>query len=236
MALFAYQQLTQLLLRDVTQEEFNPGDLTTYINIARNQVAGEGQCVRYVAKFTTTPSVFTIAFYQATIVAGLGINTPLNVRNLSYNVNSNYTVLTFRPFEWFFRYCYNNNTPSGNPTTWTQYGEGEGGYIYLYPTPGVAIPLQADCACVPNPLALDTDNEAIPPLWTDAIPYYAAYQALLSSKDEKARGEAKGMWERYAEFMARARRFATTPILPAYVPMAGVTQPSISQRGGGNAV
>jgi len=46
MALTAYLTQTQRLLSNPSGSIYSPGDLTIYINIARQQIAGEGQCVR----------------------------------------------------------------------------------------------------------------------------------------------------------------------------------------------
>jgi hypothetical protein len=46
MALTAYQQQTQRLLHDPNAQAYSLADLTTYINIARSQIALEGECIR----------------------------------------------------------------------------------------------------------------------------------------------------------------------------------------------
>jgi len=46
MALTAYQQQTQRLLHDPNATYFSISDITAYINIARGQIAMEGQCIR----------------------------------------------------------------------------------------------------------------------------------------------------------------------------------------------
>ena len=57
MALTAYQQQTQRLLHDPTASFYNASDLTTYINIARRQLALEGQCVRAMLSGGTITTV-----------------------------------------------------------------------------------------------------------------------------------------------------------------------------------
>jgi hypothetical protein len=56
-ALNAYIQQTQRLLHDPTASFYNAADLTTYINIARRQLAIEGQCVRALLSGGTILSV-----------------------------------------------------------------------------------------------------------------------------------------------------------------------------------
>jgi hypothetical protein len=60
----------------------------------------------------------------------------------------------------------------------------------------------------------DTTAEAIPYLWTDAVPYFAAYLALLSSQTGARTADADKMMQRYTEFVERAKRAATGDVLP----------------------
>ena len=55
-----------------------------------------------------------------------------------------------------------------------------------------------------------TTPEAIPYLWTDAVPFFAAYYALLSAQAGQRQGDADRMFARYQEFTNRARRFSAT--------------------------
>ncbi len=65
------------------------------------------------------------------------------------------------------------------PTVGSQYGQGENGSLYLYPIASQAYAYECDCFCLPIDLDSDTDVEAIPYPWTDSVPYFAAYLALL---------------------------------------------------------
>lgn len=64
-----YLKETQRLLGDVTQAQFNPADLISYINRSRREVAAEGQCIRQlptiqghlVAVTVLSSSAYTIA-------------------------------------------------------------------------------------------------------------------------------------------------------------------------------
>lgn len=55
--LSAYQQQTLRLLHDPNNTYFSSADITAYINIARNQVAGEGQCVRLLLSGGTITAI-----------------------------------------------------------------------------------------------------------------------------------------------------------------------------------
>jgi hypothetical protein len=230
MALFAYLQQTQRLLHDKISAEFNTADLTAYVNTARGQVAGEGQCVRGLTVLSTQSTVQSYAFSSANLVTGIaGI---LNLRMIYRSAAGIGIPLIMRPWEWFVQY-YAGTTATGTPTTWAQLGQGQNGTFLLYPMPSGVFPLSLDAVFSPADLITDTDQEAVPYPWTDAVPYYAAYLAMLSLPDEKSRGHAAKLWEQYTEFMARARRTATPTVLPRNMPMPGIVQPAITARQGG---
>lgn len=117
----------------------------------------------------------------------------------------------------------NNPVPvQSAPTEWSQYGQGaapktglqaQGGSIYVDPVPDSAYTFQLDCVCYPIDLVDDTTAEAIPYLWTDAVAYFAAYLALLSAQSQARQADANRMFERYTEFVNRARRFSTPSVL-----------------------
>ena len=82
------------------------------------------------------------------------------------------------------------------------------GSFYLDPLPDLAYTLNCDCACYPIALAADTDVESIPYLWTDAVPYYAAYMALMASQASARLDQAQRLYALYEQFMSRARNAA----------------------------
>jgi hypothetical protein len=64
----------------------------------------------------------------------------------------------------------------------------------------------------------DTTAEAIPYLWTDAVPYYAAYFALLTAKQSDPAAE---MMKLYQMFVQRARAASTPSVLPGIYQQQG---------------
>jgi hypothetical protein len=76
------------------------------------------------------------------------------------------------------------------PGWWSQYGLGENGQIYLAPVPAMAVPMEVDLTCIPEPLLTDDDPEPIPPPWTDAVMYWAATLALMG---QQRREDAQAM-------------------------------------------
>ena len=65
MALNNYLQQTQILLSDLSETNYNRFDLVNYINEGRQQIAAEGQCVRYVPVQGAVASVLLSTAYSA---------------------------------------------------------------------------------------------------------------------------------------------------------------------------
>jgi hypothetical protein len=200
--------------------------LTGYINQARGQLAGEGNCVRAIGTFVTTPgvSIYPFSSLNLGVSATTGIAGAIRLNTLWIGVGSGQVYLTPRAWEWYGLYHLNNPVPnSGVPTVWSQYGQGAsppgavtgssfGGSIYIDPVPNGAYTMQCDCTCYPNALVLDTDVEAIPYLWTDAVPFFAAFWALLSSQTSARMQDAERYKKIYDDFVQRARRAATPEV------------------------
>jgi hypothetical protein len=60
-------------------------------------------------------------------------------------------------------------------------------------------------------LASDATIEAIPYPWTEAVPFYAAWLALMTVQRQ---ADADKMMVRYMELMSRARQETTPTFLP----------------------
>jgi hypothetical protein len=138
------------------------------------------------------------------------------VRRISYDVADGQRWIAPRSWEWFDFYVLNDPVPQGTyPKTWSQYAQGaapgttgalSGGSFYIN-KPNLVYALNCDCVCYPIALADDTTKEAIPYLWTDAVPFFAAYYALLSAQTNARMADAAQMYKgHYNEFMERARK------------------------------
>jgi hypothetical protein len=223
-----YLQRTRLLLNDPTFAKFNDFDLVTWINIGRGQVAGEGECVRIYGILNLVASVRSYSFSAITYGAVQGISGTNNIRQLWYEIpgTAGQVLVTPREFEWFGLYNLNNPVPSsGQPTTWAQQGQGQNGTLFVDPLPDLPYVCLLDVVAAPTPLATDTDVEAIPPLWQDAVPYFAAYLALLTARDGDG---ANKMMELYSLFVGRARTAATPSVLPGQY--SQTADPASAQR------
>jgi hypothetical protein len=208
---------------------YQDSDLTRYINIARGQIAGEGECIRVHGTISTVAGTDNYAF------SGISLGTPsvtgvqgvINMQSLHYVVGSGQLWLTPRPWPWFSLYNRNNAVPpSGSPQEWAQYSQGSaagnqpgggasvlGGTFYVSPVPDQVYTLNCNTVCYPIPLAADTDPEALPYFWTDAVPFFAAYYALMSAQTNARMADAAQMYKgHYKEFMDRARTQANAGV------------------------
>ena len=137
-----------------------------------------------------------------------------------YAVASGYQWVRPRPWSWFWLFKMNNPVPQqGAPTVWSQFSQGASGQgsetgigagtmtsgsFYIDPPPDLVYSLLIDCSCYPAALAADTDVEAVPYLFTDAVPYFAAYLALMSSQTSIRMEYAQKMFDLYKMFVDRA--------------------------------
>lgn len=188
-------------------------DLDNWINQARNQLAGESQSIRVLGTVDTTAGINLYPFSSITVTGTSGVASALHVRSIRYAVGTGYSRLRVRNYEWFESYELNTAVPpSGPPQVWAQYAQGEAGSFFVSPVPDDVYVMTCDCVCLPIALVDDTTPEAIPPLWQDAVAYFAAYLALLSAQSAQRQSDANRMFERYTEFCDRARRFATPDV------------------------
>ena len=235
-----YQTQTAQLLQNPAASTalYATADLTTYINRARLQLAAETECVRAYGTITLTPG--TVSYSFTSIATGnAGVQGVFTVRGVTLGVALGQAWMSPRPFPYFQLYYLSNPVPPhGQPKTYSQFGQGVSGTVYLYPAPDQAYTLNVDCVCEPIPLVNDTTVEAIPYPYQEAVPYYAAYLAFLSSQRA---ADADRMWQEYQKFAMRARQFSNGGVNPNQYPQQpnqmragqlGVSQQP--QQGGGN--
>jgi hypothetical protein len=235
----AYLAATSNLLQNPAAPTslYSTANLTTYINSARGQLAAESESIRAFGTFTLVPATQSYNFPAITLAASGGVQGVLNVRAAWLVNGTGQIYLQPEAFETFSLYELNAATVlSGIPTKWSQYAQGVNGSVFFSPVPAVAGTVVMDCVCYPIPLVSDATVEAIPYLWTDAVPYFAAYLALLSAQTGVRTQEADAMLKRYTEFVNRARRGATPSTLPwlfeqTQVP-GGITPQPQQQRPG----
>lgn len=206
---------------------YSDADLTRFINKSRGQVAGEGECIRVIGTISTVAAQQSYNFsgINVGVSATNGVQGVIHLRSLSYSVGTGQLWLAPRAWPWFSLYNLNNAAPQpGPPKEWSQFGQGAapsgiantsigGGSFYLSPIPDDVYQINCNSVCYPTPLALDTDPEAIPYLWTDAVPFFAAYFALMSAQTNARMADAAQMYKgHYEEFMDRARKLSNPDV------------------------
>lgn len=235
-----YQNNTQNLLQlpGAPTTLYPTANITTWVNIARGQLAGESEAIRYLATLNTAVGVRTYNFSSLNTgtAATNGIQGAIHIRRISYNLGTGQRWITPRSWEWFELYNLNNPNPTkGPPQTWAQFGQGAGGSFYIDPPPDQIYTLNCDVVCYPIALVDDNTVEAIPYLWTDAVPFFAAYYALLSSQTSARQADAERMFKHYETFVDRARKAANPSVLrfqyeqsgdPLQAPKIGMQQPA----------
>lgn len=227
-----YTQQTSRLLQNPAAPTtlYSTSDLTSYVNTARGQLAGEARCVRVQGTITTVvgQNVYNFSSINLGTPSATGVQGIIHIRSIRYAVGSGYKRVNPRNFPWFELYYLNNPVPpSGAPLDWSQYGQGSAGLgsitgegtgsmgtgsFYINPLPDFAYALTCDCVCYPIALAADTDFEVIPYLWTDAVPFYAAYYALLSAQTSARMQDGERYFRYYQQFVQRARDAATPDV------------------------
>lgn len=192
-------------------------DITSFINRARVQLAGDGECIRNMAALNLVEGQRVYPFSAITLGdPAAGIEGIFNVRFIWYQVGTGQAAIRPRPWAWFSQYRLNNPVPSeGPPKVWAQYGQGETGSLYIDPLPDMAYVLPLDTVCVPIDLVDDTTVDAIPDPFTAAVPYFAAFLACLSAQSGARQADAERHLQRYTEFKNRARTYSTPSILPS---------------------
>jgi hypothetical protein len=213
MALNGYLQQVQRLLNNPTASLYSTADLITYINIARSQIAGEGECIRNYATLPFSIGVNQYNFSSYTTTTGAGIQGVLSVR--MSQVSGSGQLMEARPWEWVNQYYLTSSNTAPTPTVWAQYGQGTLGTIFIAPTTTANGTVKSDTVCYPIALNLDSDPEAIPYPWTDCVPYFSAYLAYLNAQRDQ---DAQAMFQRYEMFMRRARQMSTPSVLPLQYP------------------
>lgn len=195
---------------------YDQQDLIDWINIARGQLAGESGCIRVLGTIDTVINQQPYAFSAINlgVAATTGVEGTINVSQLWYDVAQGRRWVAYRPWPWFSFHVYNNPLPQAAvPNTWSQFGQGaapgqtgsaNGGSFYIN-VPDQVYTLTADCTCYPAALVDDSTVEAIPYLWTDAVPFFAAYYALLSAQTNERFADAERYFNHYTQFVERAR-------------------------------
>lgn len=235
-ALSQYQSVTQSLIQSPQSPIplLTTVLLTSYINIARNQIAVDGECVRTSGTATVTGGLAELAVASLTLPPAAGLQQAIVPRNATLN-NARVDI---RPWDWFV--AYNMNNPGPTPV---MSHSADGSLMVLFISSVAGGSLWVDVVALPQNLVDDTTPDAIPYPWYDAVPFYAAWYAYMAMQRQ---ADAEMFMGRYRELMHRSRSEATSTNLPdnnpggvgaqiAAAKIALGTPPAPSPGGGGGA-
>ena len=210
--LTTYETLTRALIQAPSSPTplISTAVLDSYINIARNQVAADAECIRLPGTLMLVVGNPGYTFELINVVSGFGFGPILTVRSAKLGTQP----IDIRGWEWYAQY-YFNDSAVGTPVRAAQQGQGSSGTLFFNPIPNVAGTVSLDVVCLPDGLVDDTTPESIPLLWTDAVPFYAAWLALLSLQRPL---DAEQMMQRYDRLVRRGRQTATPSELPDNLP------------------
>jgi hypothetical protein len=176
-----YLQDTQNYLHDPNGTTYQTSQLTTYINRARSQVAMTTQCVRVLQVVNLTLNQET---YPLPNVDADGIGQVLSIFAISVPWSASFkpTIERF-PFSIFqANFRVYGGTVTGFPEAWAQLGSGSNGTAYVWPLPSQSFASEWDCVANVLPLGSDSDPEAIPYGFSDAVALSAAAFALIGAQ------------------------------------------------------
>lgn len=214
--LSTYETLTAALLQAPSSPVplIPTSTIDSYINISRQWVASQGECVRVYGSLTLAAGTRIYPFSSITFGSVTGVNAVYNVRQVWFTIpaTSGTVWVPSREFEYMSLYGLNNPVPAtGQPTMWSQFAQGENGSIFFDPIPDLPYVCTLDLSCTPINLVDDTTTEAIPPLWTQVVPFRAAWWGFMSAQRQS---DADMMMKRWQEQMAEARNAANPSVLP----------------------
>lgn len=205
--------------------------LTQYINLARGQIAAQGECVPAIGAINTTAG---ISGYQFTTIQFSPADAPMiksaiAIRMINLVTATGQRRVVVREWPWFNNYIIAKPVENtGPPKVWTQYRQGSPEGVIFINIPDQAYALAIDAVCIPIDLVDDTTPEILPYLWTDAVPFYAAWYAFMAFQRQ---ADADHMLERYTQMMGRARSGVTPGVLPGTFPQG--PDPMLANRLGG---
>ena len=196
-----------------------------YVNVPTVTIT-DSAGVGATALITLTPfvsanagqEVYNFSDISAIVAANLpGYGEIISVQAIAVSWGSwKPTLRNIAAWSAFQAYCRTWNVGQQNyPGVWSQRGQGASGSVYLFPIPSILAQMDFDCYCRPIPLASNSDVEAIPHPFTEAVPFYAAYWGYMSAQNQDM---AAVMLQTYKTNLTEARMFATPAITPDYYP------------------
>jgi hypothetical protein len=228
MAINAYLNALQILLHDQAGLAYPQSVLTGFINEARQQVALESESIRGLGAVQTVPNQ-TAILHDSVVVPAVpaGIASLITPRTLQYDPGlvladgrTPLVTLVKRNWDWFNFYELGMAQRSpGPPRVWAPFGMGSptlpqggasGGPVavgsFFTNPPNAAYLLIVDGTWGPIDLEVESDPEAIPAPFNNAVPLYGLYLGFM---DARLNELAQQALQAYELFMTRARGIVT---------------------------
>lgn len=213
-----YLKQIRRLIGEQNFSKVNEFDIIAWLNEGRTQVAAESGCIRFVPQdLNTVVGQEIYPFSSINLVPFPGVSAVMAVGTIAMIWgNFQYTVTRYSFSKYQARIRTYTTGYQYIPAACAQLGQGVDGTMYLYPIANDIYQMLWDCTGLPINLASDSDVEAIPPIWTTAVQFYAAWQignslVAQANNAEDALTVAKladRAFSQYTTFMKRARTFA----------------------------
>lgn len=167
----------------------------------------------YIGQTVSNQELYQFSTLNTIVAQTSGIATVQGILSIALNQGTITPVLDHKPWVELQAYMRAYNTSyTSYPAVWSQYAYGINGSFYLWPVPSQIYGMDIDTYCLPISLAVDSDPEALPYPWTECVPYYVAYWALMNAQRS---GDAKMMKDQYDEKILEARSFSQGPFIPS---------------------
>ncbi len=127
-----------------------------------------------------------------------GYKSVVFVRNVACSWGGDKPTLDWVPWDDLQAYyrSYNIGVTS-YPYVWSQSSIGENGQVYLFPVPSNLSPgtMEWECVCTPLELYTNTDYDALPEVYQNAVKYWAAYRAYLAKQRSAAAASMRAIFD-----------------------------------------
>jgi hypothetical protein len=174
------------LLHDANANFWSDGELTDYINSARERLVRDTGCLRTIQTVNTVTNQEVYLF--SALPSGIQTMDILNINLYWGNTRIPLRYLPWTQFNAELRFWQNYY---GRPIAFSVYGQQS---FYLSPIPDQVYQMELDTIILPTDLVNTTDVDAIISPWTDPVAYYACHQAKFK---EQSYGEAEIFLNQY---------------------------------------
>lgn len=146
--------------------------------------------------------------------ASAGIKGIVDILSIAANWGGTKPTLDWLPWLEFQAYCraYNVGTTS-YPFVWSTFNDGENGEAWIFPQASTAMSWDWDTLCIPIDIYSDSDYDAIPDGFKNAVKYYVVAMSMLTSQRFT---QAQLYFNLFADDLGIARFAADTGKVPSY--------------------